>query len=382
MRTTILYIGILLPFIQPQASFGQEQNSVEPPYWVYKDGFVNGTPSGTMGSTEGSSLSMDTLHPVNPASGTHCFQLKANGTEGWSGAYIQHGGDFLKEVSDDHVYPDLSNHKFLVFSARSSQDNYTMGRLGMGEGNNDILQYEGKVALSTQWQRYVIELKKTTTRRSLNGLFVAVFEGAGEVYFDDIYYADQFFKIEATDVVFGERKAPLDPGAFYLYDDQWENGIPSGYMGEKNGVSMKFDFAYRENPFLGPKCIKIIVSKAEIWRGIHIQYTGKWNERLTENDSLPNLQKYDKLVFMARTDGETIVIPEIGMGADTYTEERTFEPYAEVNGEWKKFELDLRGMAREKVNTVFYMVLPVGTFYLDEIRYVSSKDLKEAHEKI
>lgn len=382
MKTVILHSCLLFLFAPSIVILAQEQNSVEPPYWVYKDGFVNGSPSGTMGSTEGSSLTMDPRYSTNPASGSHCFQLKANGTEGWSGTFIQHGNAFKKDISKDHTYPDLSNHKFLVFSARASKDDYAMGRLGMGEGNNDILQYEGKVPLSKNWQRYVIELKTTTTRNSVNGLFVAVFEGAGDVYFDDIYYADQFFKVESTDIVFGERKAPLDPGAFYLYDDQWENGIPSGYMGDKNGASMKFDFACRENPFMGPKCMKIAVGKGEIWRGIHIQYTGKWNERLTENDSLPNLQKYDKLVFMARTDGETVVIPEIGMGADTYTEERTFEPYAEISGEWKKFELDLRGMSLEKVNTVFYMVLPVGTFFLDEIRYVSSKDIKEAHEKI
>ena len=95
---------------------------------------------------------------------------------------------------------------------------------------------------------------------------------------------------------------------YYIFDDKWVNGIPTGFMGEKNGKSIKIS----EDTILtikGKKCIQIAVDKSESWRGLHIQFTGAWNVALEKETVLPDLSAYDKLEFHARaiTDEDTYI---------------------------------------------------------------------------
>jgi hypothetical protein len=157
--------------------------------------------------------------------------------------------------------------------------------------------------------------------------------------------------------------------------DGWEKGIPSGFMGEKNGISINMDPDYRVNPYLGPKCLKFTIDNKETWRGLHIFSSGKWNVMLQDaaKEKLPDMSKYSAIEFYARAEGtkqKPFVLPTIGMGAGDMMEEQVTDVYLEFGPEWKKYTISLKGIDRAKVNTLLFMVLPEGTFYLDEIRYV------------
>src|SRR4051812_48309821 len=88
---------------------------------------------------------------------------------------------------------------------------------------------------------------------------------------------------------------------FYVYSDKWDNGIPTGFMGDKNGISMKIE-EVTETPHAGTKCVKIATDKSEAWRGLHVQYTGTWNVALQPTTKLPDLTGYEKLEFYARAE--------------------------------------------------------------------------------
>ena len=95
---------------------------------------------------------------------------------------------------------------------------------------------------------------------------------------------------------------------YYIFDDKWVHGIPTGFMGEKNGKSIKIS-EDTIHTFKGKKCIQIAVDKSESWRGLHIQFTGAWNVALEKETVLPDLSAYDKLEFHARaiTDEDTYI---------------------------------------------------------------------------
>ncbi len=159
---------------------------------------------------------------------------------------------------------------------------------------------------------------------------------------------------------------------YYIYSDSWKHGIPSGFMGEKNGASMKISES-KDSPYLGEKCVKITTDNSEGWRGIHIQYTGSWNVALKPDQKLPDLSAYDKLEFYARaeeTENGNYILQTIGVGGGGAPEDQVDETYLEITPKWKKFSISLKGHDFKRVNTLLYMVLPVGTLYLDEIRFV------------
>jgi hypothetical protein len=161
---------------------------------------------------------------------------------------------------------------------------------------------------------------------------------------------------------------------FYVFSDKWDNGIPTGFMGDKNGISMKIE-EVTENPHTGTKCVKITTDKSEAWRGLHVQYTGAWNVSLQPTTKLPNLTGYEKLEFYARaqTAEDTYIITEIGMGGGDAKEDKRSDTFLDIGHKWKKYSINLNGTDLSRINTLLYMVLPVGTLYLDEIRYVRKK---------
>jgi hypothetical protein len=171
-----------------------------------------------------------------------------------------------------------------------------------------------------------------------------------------------------------------DAEDYYVYHDSWINhGIPTGFMGEKDGKSLKLDDAWKENPYKGEKCIKMSVDNSESWRGIHIQYTGAWNVSVEPTTPLADLSAYDKLEFYARADvsgSDFYIIKEIGVGGGGGFEDSKMESFLEVGPQWQKYTINLKNMDLKRVNTMLYMTLNVGTLYLDEIKFVKSKKKK------
>ncbi|MBX9852852.1 MAG: hypothetical protein K2X86_14000 [Cytophagaceae bacterium] len=200
-------------------------------------------------------------------------------------------------------------------------------------------------------------MKKLTT------LIISVFIATGII---SLIFVLPSFKMKVTQ----------EPAVFNVFTDKWENGIPTGFMGEKNGTSLKLDDAWKTNPYKGEKCIKFAVDNSENWRGIHIQFTGAWNVSLDEKTKLADLTGYDKLEFYARAetkDNSIYVLPEIGVGGGGGAEDKKNDTFIEIGPEWGKHTLSLKGMDLKRMNTLLYMVLPEGTLYMDEIRFVKKK---------
>jgi hypothetical protein len=343
-------------------------------YYVYSDKFDNGTPSGIMGVTNGSSLQINPDCKENPLKGENCLKILASGQEAWSGVYIQKGAGWKGSVDSLNPLADLRDKKYFIFSIRSDVESQKVG-IGMGEGGNEAKKSESGLVATTKWQRYVMELPTKGLHR-VNGLLMVVFEGAGTIYLDEVFYAGADFQTAATDIVYKERTEPLDPTSFYIYSDKFDHGIASGYCGEKNGSSLKLDENNRVNPYMGPKCIKITTDKSETWRGLYIFSTGKWTEQMGPNDKFLDLSDYDKLEFYARSDSKSsdpYIIGEIGIGAGGGNEEKRSETIMEIGNTWKKYTISLKGMELKKINTLIFFILPVGTLYMDEIRFIKKK---------
>ncbi|MFM7024324.1 MAG: hypothetical protein ACKOXB_15235 [Flavobacteriales bacterium] len=160
---------------------------------------------------------------------------------------------------------------------------------------------------------------------------------------------------------------------YYVFSDNWIHGIPTGFMGEKNGESMKIESVCKDKPYKGENCVKIVTTNKESWRGLHIQYTGSWNVALKDDAKLPDLSAYNTLEFYARaeeTGDGPYLLQDIGVGGGGSPEDKVSDSYLEVDTEWKKFSISLKGHDFKRVNTMLYMVLPVGTIYFDEIRFI------------
>lgn len=162
--------------------------------------------------------------------------------------------------------------------------------------------------------------------------------------------------------------------SYYIYSDYFKHGIPTGFMGEKDGKSMKLDVSCKDNPYKGENCLKITTDNSEAWRGLHIQFTGAWNISLKADQKLPDLSSYEKLEFYARaeeTESGPYILPEIGVGGGGAPEtDKVDDTFLEIGTEWKKYSISIKGADLPRVNTLLYMVLPTGTLYLDEIRFV------------
>ncbi|MFM7023560.1 MAG: hypothetical protein ACKOXB_11350 [Flavobacteriales bacterium] len=162
--------------------------------------------------------------------------------------------------------------------------------------------------------------------------------------------------------------------SYLVYSDYFKHGIPTGFMGENNGKSMKVDPNCKDNPYKGENCFKITTDNTESWRGLHIQFTGAWNVGVSPDKKLPDLTPYDKLEFYARAEAgdQAYILPEIGVGGGggEIAEEKVNDTFLEIGTEWKKYSISIKGADLARVNTLLYMTLPVGTLYLDEIRFV------------
>jgi hypothetical protein len=160
--------------------------------------------------------------------------------------------------------------------------------------------------------------------------------------------------------------------SYYIYADGFVHGIPTGFMGEHDGKSLKLDVSCKTEPYKGESCLKLAVDNSETWRGLHIQFTGAWNAQMREDAKLPDLTPYDKLEFYAKADainGEPYILSTIGVGGGGAPEDKVEDSYLEIGSTWKKYSFSIKGADFKRVNTLLFMVLPTGTLYLDEIRF-------------
>lgn len=342
-------------------------------FYVYSDKFDHGSPSGIMGTSNGNSLQINPNWKDNPLKGEYCLKVEASGAEAWSGVFVQTGGTWKVGIDSLKPLADLTGKKYFIFSVRSDKETQLV-EIGFGEGN-EAKKSEKDISVTPKWQRYVMELPSTGLKR-VNGLLLVVFGGARTIYLDEVFYAGSDFQPTSTDIVYKERSEPMDPTSFYVFSDKFDHGIPSGYSGEHDGKSMKLDDNCRSNPFQGPKCIKITTDNSEAWRGMFIFISGKWTAEMGEKDKKIDLSAYDKLEFYARSDSKSsdpYIIKEIGVGNGGGTEDKRSEEIIEIGTTWKKYSINLKGMDLTKINTLIYFWLPVGTLYLDEIRYIKKK---------
>jgi hypothetical protein len=166
--------------------------------------------------------------------------------------------------------------------------------------------------------------------------------------------------------------------SYSVYSDQWDHGLPTGFMGAANGKSIALNDVFTENPYHGNRCIKMVVSpNIEGWRGLHIQMKG-WNISLDQHTVLPDLSEYDQLEFYAKAipaEGqEVFLIQEIGVGQMDKVEEAMFtDSYLEIGEDWKKYTIKLKKGELKRVNTLLFFTLPEGTLFLDEIKFTKKK---------
>ena len=153
--------------------------------------------------------------------------------------------------------------------------------------------------------------------------------------------------------------------------------VASGYMGDYSDVSI--DISSFDKPYSGSTCIKIVykntVSNGARWVGVYWQSpANNWGDRQGGFD----LTGAKKVTFWAKgaKGGERIEEFKIGGITGLYPDSDIagIGPVL-LTGEWKKYEIDLRGKDLSYISGGFCWgtnldVNPDGaTFYLDEIRY-------------
>ncbi len=166
---------------------------------------------------------------------------------------------------------------------------------------------------------------------------------------------------------------------FYIYSDQNDHYIPSGYMGDTSDLVVVG--ASKPNPGKGAACMQIKysgkASGGQKWAGIYWQDpANNWG---AVKGAGYNLTGAKKVKFMARGDkgGEVVTFSAGGISGEYPDTFKVEGPPVTLTTEWQELELDLTGQDLSTVIGGFVFTLakdknPDGAIiYLDEIRYVS-----------
>lgn len=290
------------------------------------------------------------------------LSVEFSGEESWAGT------DYSIKKDSSYSFYNLSNYKYLIFTIKASSP-VVLDKIGMG-GDDEKTHYIRNLKLDTAWK--TIALSVPSGFENQKRLFSIVITKKIKLEISQLYYTNELPKQENMLLLQPSTKIEVIEGAKYVFSEGFENGAPSGYSGEKNGSSMLIDGNCMEDPYSGRYCIKIDVDDKEAWRALFLQYTGKWTAELNpKSTKLLDLSGYKKLVFYARTTGKDYYIPEVGFGGSSsiYSQERRNIVFVELNKEWRKYEIDLRGLDKKSVNDVMMFSLNEGVLYLDEIRF-------------
>lgn len=164
---------------------------------------------------------------------------------------------------------------------------------------------------------------------------------------------------------------------FYVYSDQGDHFIPSGYMGDTSDITIVG--MYKQTPAKGQSCMKVKYSgksgQGNKWAGVYWQDpANNWG---TVKGAGYNLTGAKKLKFMAKGDkgGEVIEFKSGGISGEFPDSYRAEAPIITLTPEWQEYAIDLEGQDLSTVIGGFIFAVakdknPDGaTFFLDEIRF-------------
>jgi hypothetical protein len=378
-----LVILLALAVVLPVYVMAQEETAKNPKeFVVYRDKNSRDNhyiPSGWMGDY--GDIKINDQYTQNPQSGSTCIQFiysaKKSQGQGWAGVYWQNPANNWGNKKGGF---DLTGMNKLTFWVRGEKGGEKIEKFVVGgiKGTYaDTAEVSiGPIELTNSWKQYTINLSgKDLTYISGGFCWVTTAdlnpEGA-------TFYLDEI-KFEYDPNLKSETKKPENM-PFYVYSDRGaitNHYIPSGWMGDWGDI--KFDAGWKENPYLGTTCIKIIytgaMSQGARWAGIYWQNpANNWGTV----DGGYDLSKAKKLTFWARGEkgGERIEEFKVGgiMGEYSDSDSASIGPVI-LNKEWTKYEIDLKGKDMSYIIGGFCWatnvdVNPEGAvFYLDEIRY-------------
>ncbi len=150
--------------------------------------------SGYMGSSGDTSLTVDPFSTEHPSSGDICANISYDGSEDWTGLYIQATGDWRRNRG---VGLDLRGEEKLVFYAKGARggENVSFGYgydVPDASGLTDSAYASRPEQLSDSWTKYEFDLRRCD-RSHINGLFRFYIEGDDNpdgaiFYLDNITY--------------------------------------------------------------------------------------------------------------------------------------------------------------------------------------------------
>src|SRR3989344_6996091 len=161
---------------------------------------------------------------------------------------------------------------------------------------------------------------------------------------------------------------------FYIYSDQSDHFVPSGYMGDTSDIVIAG--ASKNNPGKGAACMQIKysgkASGGQKWAGVYWQDpANNWG---TVKGAGYNLTGAKKVKFMARGDkgGEVVEFKSGGISGEFPDSYRAESPIITLTPEWQEYAIDLEGQDLSTVIGGFIFAVakdknPEGAvFYLDE----------------
>ena len=367
--------------------FAQEQATEQPKtFAVYLDKGARGNhyiPSGWMGDYGDIKLNDQSLD--NPHSGKSCIQIvytaKKSQGQGWTGMYWQFPANNWGTKKGGF---DLTGMTKLTFWARGEKGGEIIQKIGVGGiGLDKEVPYPDSTIVETEpieltdvWKEYTINLTGQDLSYISGGFLWVVTsdmnpEGA-TFHLDEIKFeADPEMKPET-------KKGQSMP--FYVYADRGSisnHYIPSGWMPATASQDLKYDQSWKDNPYLGDTCIKIMYNdnSGTRWAGIYWQQpANNWGTQ----DAGYDLSRATKFTFWARGDkgAERIEEFKVGgiMGEFSDSDSASIGPVI-LNKEWTQYTIDLAGKDMSFLIGGFCWatnidVNPDGaTFYLDEMKY-------------
>jgi hypothetical protein len=389
MKKLLIVLGALVLAV-PFCALAQEgldaaaASVVEKPkeFMVYADKNARDNhyiPSGWMGDYGDIKLNDQCMD--NPQSGTTSLQFNYSGkksqNQGWAGVYWQNPANNWGSKKGGF---DLTGMTKLTFWARGAKGGEVLQKFVVGgiKGTYpDSASIEmGPVELTDTWKEYSINLVGKDLSY-INGGFGWVTtadlnpEGA-------VFYLDNIkFQIDTTMKPESKKQESMP---FYVYADRSSinnHFIPSGWMGDYGDI--KYDGAFKDNPYLGDTCIKIIYNGKAMqgarWAGIFWQNpANNWGGV----DAGFDLSKATKLTFWARGEKgeERIEEFKVGgiMGEYSDSDSASIGPVI-LNKEWTQYSIDLKGKDISYIIGGFCWATNIdnnpegAVFYLDEIKY-------------
>jgi hypothetical protein len=164
---------------------------------------------------------------------------------------------------------------------------------------------------------------------------------------------------------------------FYIFSDQGDHFIPSGYMGDVGDIWI--NDKWNDNTAKGKHCLKVKYdgkgSQGQKWAGVYWQ--DPQNNWGTVKGAGFNLTGAKKLKFMARGEkgGETVEFKAGGISGEFPDSFKAEGPVETLTTQWREYEIDLSGQDLTTVIGGFVFALPKdknpqgAIFYLDEIRF-------------